>query len=82
MMMTLRVLATAFLVASSSAAEPPGFAIWKSSELRQRDAALSRMVGPDHLPAKRSQTMATTASECCIETPTACRSSMTTSSTS
>ena len=48
MMITLRVLAVAFLVAPVFAAEPSGFALWKSSELRQRDAALSTMVGPDH----------------------------------
>ena len=48
MMITPRVLAVAFLVAPVFAGEPPGFAIWKSSELRQRDAALSKMVGPDH----------------------------------
>ena len=48
MMITVRVLAIASLVAPLLAAEPPGFAIWKSSELRQRDAALSTMVGPDH----------------------------------
>jgi quercetin dioxygenase-like cupin family protein len=28
--------------------EPPGFAMWRSSELEQRDAALSTRVGPDH----------------------------------
>jgi hypothetical protein len=27
---------------------PPGVAIWKAAELRQRDAALSTKVGPDH----------------------------------
>ena len=48
MMITLRVLAIAFLVAPSIAAQPPGVAIWKPSELRQRDAALSTKVGPDH----------------------------------
>ena len=48
MMMTLRVLVVAILVVPVFAADPPGFAIWKSSELRQRDAALLKMVGPDH----------------------------------
>ena len=28
--------------------DPPGFAMWSSSELAQRDAALSTRVGPDH----------------------------------
>ena len=28
--------------------DPPGFAMWKASELRQRDAALSTRVGRDH----------------------------------
>ena len=44
----VRVLAVAFLVAPVIAAQPPGVAIWKPSELRQRDAALSTKVGPDH----------------------------------
>ena len=44
----LRVLAVSALVAPTSAVEPPGVAIWTSSELRQRDAALSTKVGPDH----------------------------------
>jgi hypothetical protein len=30
------------------AADPPGFAMWKSAELKQRDEALSKRVGPDH----------------------------------
>ena len=48
MMIILRVLAVAFLVAPVFAAEPSGFALWKSSELRQRDAGLSTVVGLDH----------------------------------
>ena len=48
MMTSLRVLAVALLVAPVIAAQPPGVAIWKPSELRQRDAALSTKVGPDH----------------------------------
>jgi mannose-6-phosphate isomerase-like protein (cupin superfamily) len=30
------------------AADPPRFGLWTASELRQREAALSRKVGPDH----------------------------------
>ena len=48
MTITLRVLAIASVAAPLFAAEPPGFAIWKSSELGRRDAALSTKVGPDH----------------------------------
>ena len=44
----LRFLAAGFLVAPVLAADPPGFAIWKAAELKQRDEALSRKVGPDH----------------------------------
>ena len=29
-------------------ADPENFALWKSSELKQRDQALSKKVGPDH----------------------------------
>jgi hypothetical protein len=42
------LLACAFIIANASAASPPGFAIWKASELRERDKALSTKVGPDH----------------------------------
>jgi mannose-6-phosphate isomerase-like protein (cupin superfamily) len=48
MKMLLRVLAAAILVVPVIAADPPGFAMWKSAELKQRDAALSKKVGPDH----------------------------------
>ncbi|MGE3402235.1 MAG: cupin domain-containing protein [Vicinamibacterales bacterium] len=41
-------LAAGFLVVPLLAADPVGFAIWKSAELKQRDEALSRRVGPDH----------------------------------
>ena len=40
---TLAVLA--FLV---SAADPPGFAVWRASDLKSHDAALSKHVGDDH----------------------------------
>src|SRR4030095_7911576 len=48
MMITLRLLVSAVLIAPVFAADVPGLAIWKSSELTQRDAALSTRVGPDH----------------------------------
>ena len=44
----MRVLTAWLLVAPVFAAEMPGFALWKASELQQRDAALSKKVGPDH----------------------------------
>jgi hypothetical protein len=44
----LRFLAAAFLVAPVFAADPAGFALWRAAELRQRDEALSKKVGPDH----------------------------------
>ena len=42
------LLAAALLVAPVFAADPAGFAMWKSAELKQRDEALSKKVGPDH----------------------------------
>jgi hypothetical protein len=36
------------LGANIRAADPPGFALWKVSELRERDTALSKHVGDDH----------------------------------
>jgi hypothetical protein len=44
----LGFLAAAFLVVPFFAADPVGFAIWRSTELKQRDEALSKKVGPDH----------------------------------
>ena len=44
----MRVLLVTLLAAPLFAAEMPGFALWKASELQQRDAALSKKVGPDH----------------------------------
>ena len=41
-------LAAAFLVVPVLAADPVGFAMWKQEELKQRDEALSKKVGPDH----------------------------------
>jgi mannose-6-phosphate isomerase-like protein (cupin superfamily) len=45
---TTLVLAAALLVVPAFAADPSGFALWKSAELKQRDEALSKKVGPDH----------------------------------
>ena len=45
---TMRCLIAVFLVVPVLAADPAGFAMWKSSELKQRDEALSKKVGPDH----------------------------------
>jgi len=45
---TTLVLAAALLVVPAFAADPSGFVLWKSSELKQRDEALSKKVGPDH----------------------------------
>jgi mannose-6-phosphate isomerase-like protein (cupin superfamily) len=42
------VLAAAVLIVPAFAADPSGFALWKSTELKQRDEALSHKVGPDH----------------------------------
>jgi mannose-6-phosphate isomerase-like protein (cupin superfamily) len=36
------------LVAPAFGADTPGLAIWRSSELKQREAVLSKTVGPDH----------------------------------
>jgi hypothetical protein len=44
----MRFLVAGLLVAPVLAADPAGFAMWTSAELKQRDAALSRKVGPDH----------------------------------
>jgi len=48
MKFALRMLAAALLATPVFAADPPGFALWKSAELKQRDAALSKKVGADH----------------------------------
>src|SRR5580693_4454537 len=45
---TTLVLAAALLVMPAFAADPSGFALWKSAELKQRDEALSKKIGPDH----------------------------------
>ena len=43
-----RLLIGALMIAPIVAAETPGFALWKASELQRRIAALSRNVGADH----------------------------------
>jgi hypothetical protein len=47
MMIVVRLLTVALLAAPLFAADA-GFAQWQSSELKQREDALSRKVGPDH----------------------------------
>jgi hypothetical protein len=44
----IRVVAITLLVAPVFAADHPDFRLWKSEELKRRDAALSTKVGPDH----------------------------------
>lgn len=40
-------LAAGLVVLPVLTAEPEGFALWRSAELRQREVALSKQVGPD-----------------------------------
>jgi hypothetical protein len=40
--------AVASIAASVYAADPPGFALWRASDLKQHDAALSTHVADDH----------------------------------
>ena len=40
--------AAAVLAAPVSAADPPGFALWRAGDLKRHDAALSTHVGADH----------------------------------
>ena len=44
----IRLLAAALVVVPVLAPDPVGFAMWKQEELKQRDEALSKKVGPDH----------------------------------
>jgi hypothetical protein len=44
----MRLLTVALLSVPVFAADLSTFKIWKSTELQQRDAALSKKVGPDH----------------------------------
>ena len=48
MIVPLRLFLVAVALVPLLQAEPPGFVMWSSSELEQRDAALSTRVGPDH----------------------------------
>lgn len=48
MKVALSVLTAGLLVLPVVAADPDGFIMWRADELRQRDRALSRRVGPDH----------------------------------
>ena len=42
------VCAVALLAVPASAADPPGFALWKASDLKGHDAVLATRVGDDH----------------------------------
>ena len=44
----IRFLTAALFVVPVLAADPPGFALWRTAELKQRDEALSKKVGADH----------------------------------
>jgi len=48
MMTVMRLLAAALLTVPVLAADAPRFAQWKAAELKQREAVLSKKVGPDH----------------------------------
>jgi len=48
MKVVLRFLAAGIVVVPVFAADPAGFALWRATELKQRDEALSKKVGPDH----------------------------------
>jgi hypothetical protein len=48
MKVVLRFLAVGIVVVPVFAADPAGFALWRAAELKQRDEALSKKVGPDH----------------------------------
>jgi len=45
---SVRFLVAALFSVRLFAADPPGFAMWRAAELKQRDAALSKNVGADH----------------------------------
>ena len=44
----IRFFTAALFVVPVLAADPPGFALWGTAELKQRDEALSKKVGADH----------------------------------
>ena len=48
MHLAVRAIALALLVAPLFAADHADFRLWKADELRKRDLALSKKVGPDH----------------------------------
>lgn len=48
MRIVVRALALALLVSPVLAADHPDFRLWKADELKRRDLALSKKVGPDH----------------------------------
>ena len=48
MMTAMRLLIAGLFVVPVLAADQPGFGLWNSVELKQRDQALSTKVGPDH----------------------------------
>lgn len=48
MKVVLRFLAAGIIIVPVFAADPAGFALWRAAELKQRDEALSKKVGPDH----------------------------------
>ena len=48
MNIVMRLLTVALLVTSGAAAEVPGLGLWNAAELKQREQALSKKVGPDH----------------------------------
>ncbi len=44
----IRLFTAALFVVPVVAADPPGFALWRATELAQRDQLLSKKVGGDH----------------------------------
>ncbi|MBI1872612.1 MAG: cupin domain-containing protein [Acidobacteria bacterium] len=48
MMTGIRLFTAGLLVVPALAGDPAGFALWRSAELKQREEALSKKVGPDH----------------------------------
>jgi mannose-6-phosphate isomerase-like protein (cupin superfamily) len=43
-----RILIAVLVIAPVSAADPPGFALWRAGDLKQHDAALATHVADDH----------------------------------
>lgn len=48
MKIVLRLLAVVLLATPVFAADPPGFQLWRASELKTRDENLGKKYGPDH----------------------------------